>query len=208
MNKPIRVAVIGLYNSGSTGIAGMLHRLGVNMGPPFWASNNDNSDENFYEPYDLARHLRRWWNEPHATEHTPAVVRRRFLTKWAHRQECVRPGPIGAKHPLLSLCGHDLAEAWGTQVRLVWSWRELDRSIQGLQRRGWFGEHGETLQITLWEALSQLASQRPDVMKLDWSGVKSDPAQAAKTLAEIAGLEPSRDGLASAVAFIRHNTES
>lgn len=45
----MRIAVLGLYNSGSTCVAGILDRLGVDMGAPFWASETDN----YYE------HMRR-----------------------------------------------------------------------------------------------------------------------------------------------------
>src|SRR6266576_4665725 len=31
-----RIAVLGLYRSGSTVVAGVLHHLGVDMGPPFY----------------------------------------------------------------------------------------------------------------------------------------------------------------------------
>ena len=42
-----RVAIVGLFNSGSTAVAGMLYRLGVNLGPPFWGGDSDPG--NFYE---------------------------------------------------------------------------------------------------------------------------------------------------------------
>ena len=122
MGDKARIAVLGLYNSGSTVLAGMLHRLGVNMGPPFWMSfPSDASDINFYEPYDLSWHLRRWWDEPRAVERVPAAERIRFLEHWAAAPGCVPPGPMGAKHPLLSLCGRDLIAAWGLDVRFIWA---------------------------------------------------------------------------------------
>ena len=71
MGAQARIAVLGLYNSGSTVIAGMLHRLGVNMGQPFWQTSADGAACNHYEPYDLSWHLRRWWDEPRAVERAP-----------------------------------------------------------------------------------------------------------------------------------------
>lgn len=154
MSRTRRIVVLGLYNSGSTALAGMLHRLGVNMGPPFWITSDDNSEENFYEPYQLAMELRRWWRQPKLIETTPAADRIHFLKTWIGQQESIRPGPVGAKHPLLSLCIDDLAAAWGEDTCWLWSWRTLDQSIAGLVRRKWFSEEDSVhMQNRLWEIL-------------------------------------------------------
>jgi len=51
-----RVAVLGLYRSGSSAAAGVLHHLGVEMGAPYF--------EDHFESAQLAKRLRRWWHEP------------------------------------------------------------------------------------------------------------------------------------------------
>ena len=198
-----RIAVLGLYNSGSTAIAGVLHRLGVNMGPPFWRSSDDNDPNNFYESVDLSWHLRRWWNEPELIEKTTAADRIRFLKLWIELQECAHPGPSGAKHPLLSLCGDDLITAWGRDTQFIWCWRPLDQSIAGLQRRGWFPGSEESLQQRLWDALNDFDSRHGGVARLDWAQVQSDPVEATRQLARLAGLERSDDQLLTAARFIR-----
>ena len=58
--KQTRIAVLGVYRSGSTAVAGALHHLGVDMGPPFF--------EGFYESAGLSKQLRRWWDEPRLVE--------------------------------------------------------------------------------------------------------------------------------------------
>jgi len=137
----MRFAVLGLYNSGSTALAGMLHRLGANMGPPFWENSDDDSAVNYYESYDLSWHLRKWWNEPRIAECVSSRHRIEFLKRWVNLQQCAGQAPVGAKHPLLSLCGPDLVEAWGAETLFFWSWRPLRESVAGLQRRGWFPGH-------------------------------------------------------------------
>jgi hypothetical protein len=196
---------MGLYNSGSTAIAGVLHRLGVSMGPPFWRSSDDDDPNNYYEPVDLSWHLRRWWNEPEIIEKTAAADRVRFLKHWIELQECAHPGPSGAKHPLLSLCGDDLITAWGPETRFIWSWRPLEQSIAGLQRRGWFPGSEESLQQRLWAALNDFESRHRDIVRLDWAQVQSDPVKATRQLAALAGLECSDDQLRTAAGFIRTN---
>jgi hypothetical protein len=198
-----RVAVLGLYNSGSTAVAGVLHRLGVNMGPPFWASSRDGAADNYYEPHDLAWHLRRWWHEPELAEHAAAEHRVRFLRCWADLQEAAGPAPVGAKHPLLSLCGPDLVAAWGPGTAFVWAWRPLAESVAGLKRRGWFAGSEWSLQGRLWDALAAFERTHPGVVRLDWGRVRADPPAAARELAALAGVDPSGEQLRSAAAFVR-----
>lgn len=199
-----RIAILGLYNSGSTGLAGMLHRLGVNMGPPFYKTSEETSEENFYEPYDLSWHLRKWWDEPYAIETVRPDVRVEFLRRWVALQECQGVAFVGAKHPLLSLCGEDILTAWGQNSKLIWSYRSLADSIRGLKRRKWLKGHEETLQTRLWNALEALTSSYPQhVTKIPWDSVKSNPMSAAQTLAKEIGLQPTPEMLANAAAFVR-----
>jgi hypothetical protein len=70
-----RIAVLGLYRSGSSAAAGVLHHLGVEMGAPYWMDN--------YESARLARRLRRWWHEPDLHEHFPPAERVREIRRIA-----------------------------------------------------------------------------------------------------------------------------
>ncbi|HTU18077.1 MAG TPA: hypothetical protein VMG10_08440 [Gemmataceae bacterium] len=186
----------------------MLHRLGVNMGPPYWEESDDETELNFYEPYDLSWHLRNWFEEPRGIERVPAASRIRFLKCWVELQESVGPGPVGAKHPLLSLCGPDLVAAWGSGIRLIWSWRPFDESVAGLERRHWFKGGEASLQQKLWEALHEFERSHPEVVRIDWRHVKLDPARAACELASLAGIEPSPAQLQSAAGFVRQAVPS
>jgi hypothetical protein len=204
-----RIAVLGLYNSGSTALAGMLHRLGVNMGSPFWMNSGERDSENFYEPYDLSRQMRRWWIEPALIARVSAADRVGYFRDWMALQEWKCSGPVGAKHPLLSLCAAELATAWGADVCLLWSWRSFDESLAGLRRRGWFPEEFiAPLQKRLWDALCELDAAQHNLIKLDWNAVKSNPIEAARRLASLAGLEPTGEQLRSAAEFIRQPSES
>lgn len=62
-----RIAVLGLYRSGSTMLAGTIARLGVYMGKEFYMD--------FYEPEWLSRQLRSWWNEPYCEATVSADAR-------------------------------------------------------------------------------------------------------------------------------------
>lgn len=198
----MRLAILGLYNSGSSAIAGMLHRLGVNMGAPYWENSDDNSPQNHYEPFKLAERLRDWWDEPNLTERVRAARRVRYLKRWIAEQECWGLS-TGAKHPLLSLCGRDLLAAWGEDARLIWSYRPLTESISGLQRRGWFSGRETQMQQRLWDSLCELSRAVPGVIKIDYDGVKTDPWRTVKELVILAGLEPSAEQVEAAVRFVK-----
>ncbi len=60
-------------------LSGMLFRLGVNMGPSFWETSDDESLMNYYEAADLARELRGWWREPEGIESAPKRERAEYL---------------------------------------------------------------------------------------------------------------------------------
>ena len=200
-----RIAVLGLYSSGSTAIAGMLHRLGVNLGAPFWRSTGDASSVNFYEPYDLNWHLRRWWDEPKLKRCVTREYRVEVLAAWAMLQAAISPKPIGAKHPLLSLCGGDLLDAWGAETQFVWAWRPLTDSIASLQRRGWFAGYETSVQEQLWNALSEFEESRVQLVRFEWDRVREDPVGVAHQLASLAGIEPSEKQIVTAASFIRRD---
>lgn len=199
----MRFAVLGLYNSGSTAIAGMLHRMGVNMGPPFFVNSDDASPDNHYEPRDLSHRLRQWWDEPLLIERAAAWRRVYYLKRWIKRQER-NGGPIvGAKHPLLSLCGEDLCKAWGESTPLIWCYRPLADSISGLVRRGWFKGREAEMQQRLWQALCELERSGVNMIRIDWDWVRSEPQAAVDRLANILRIQPPLERLKSAADFIR-----
>jgi hypothetical protein len=199
----MRIAVLGLYNSGSTAIAGMLHRLGVNMGPPFWLNSNDDSPENHYEAPDLSHRLRKWWDEPLLVERTSSRRRVCYLRRWIARQERSGAPAAGAKHPLLSLCGQDLLAAWGESARLVWCHRPLADSISGLQKREWFKGREAEVQQRLWGALCDLERSGVKISRIEWDRVKSDPNAAVNELVNMLGIRPPMEKFELAANFIR-----
>lgn len=201
-DMPRRFAILGLYNSGSSALAGMLHRLGANLGPPFWG-DRPGRQSNVYEAGDLAQQLRDWWAEPQLVEQVGREARTAWLGEWMRQQEERSPAPAGAKHPLLALCAREVLAAWGGETRIIWAWRPLDESVAGLVRRGWFPGREAAMQQQVWDAIETLGRQGVPIESLDWRETQRDPAAAAARLADIAGLEPDASQLAAAVQFVR-----
>ena len=194
----VRVAVLGLYSSGSTAVAGMLHRLGVCLGKRFWGE--------YYEPWWLSQQLRRWWNEPDLREVVGRAERVRQLATWIGDLEASHPGAAGAKHPLLSLCGEDLRAAWGGDTKFVWAWRPLDESVASLQRRGWWPGKERDLQTRLWQAVRDFFAGQ-EHLQIVHADLLEHPQGEMQRMIEYLALSPSEQARRQAVDFIRQPAE-
>ena len=203
LRKTPRVAVVGLYNSGSSAVAGMLHRLGIFMGPPFWKNSRELDPDNHYESYDLVWHLRQWWNEPRLIESAPVARRRAYLRKWVELQETLVAGPVGAKHPLLAMCLDDLADAWGNSLHIVRIRRPLPDSIAGLVRRRWFPGFEQNLQHGIHSRMEiQLAQTEAPLLTLEWPKLCDDPVGHAERLCGFLGIDRNRKQLEFAAKIV------
>jgi hypothetical protein len=196
------VLVLGLYNSGSTALAGALHRLGVDMGAPFWSTSDEDSPGNYYEPWDLSDRLRVWWNEPTIREGVERPARVAYLAGWLAARSHRHRRPVGAKHPLLSLCGADVVDAWGGGTRVIRAWRPLDESVARLQARRWFPGAEVPLQRALWGAAEGFCTGRPH-LRVEYARLRADPAAVLAELVTFTRLAPTPEQMAAAVAFIR-----
>jgi hypothetical protein len=190
MNALVKIAILGLYNSRSTALAGALHRLGVHMGAPFWYSSDECAKNNFYEPWDLACLLRFWWNEPDIRENTPPHIRIACLASWVRLRQCAYPTAVGAKHPLLCLCGDDLVTAWGADTIFLRTYRPLEESIEWLRARHWFAQREESLQRRLWQALDDFCARQPH-LSIEYRRLRSDTVAVLREIADYAHLTPT-----------------
>ncbi len=195
----MRIAVLGLFNSGSTALAGVLHRLGVNMGgPPFHMQ--------FYEPEDLAAKLRLWWSEPELVESAGLDERVRFLTEWIERKEREGFTEIGIKHPLLCLSALDVEKAWGPGVCYIWSKRDLIDSIGGLERRHWYANPA-AMQLRLWDALIDFVATRQH-LRVSYTELVGNPHRTIEQLVQELGLTVSDRKIERAAMTIRRPFKS
>ena len=195
--KATRVAVLGLYRSGSSAVAGVLHHIGVDMGAPFYRDH--------YESRKLAARLRRWWSEPYGTEAYPRSERVRKLGDWVAFLEMGGATHVGAKHPLLSLCGDDLVEAWGPEVKFIWTDRPLAESIASIKREAWWGGNEpamEHIQRQLWDEVHRFFS-RQEHLRIEFADTLADPERQIRRIAEYVGIQPDEARIAAALAWVR-----
>jgi hypothetical protein len=203
-----RIAVLGLYRSGSSAVAGILHHLGVNMGPPFYQNVAESTFHEFYESAWLSQQLRTWWSEPEITEKIRAAKRVRVFKRWIQNQERNGSKWIGMKHPLLCLCGPDLLQAWGQSMRFIWAWRPLDNSINSLVRLNWWtSDKSEQSQRTLWTATTKFFADR-EHLRIDFAAMMADPRQQVVWLIDYLGLEPTENQIVAAINYIQPTSKA
>jgi hypothetical protein len=197
----MRVAVLGTYRSGSSGVAGVLHHLGVDMGEPFWQPLTPDATL-YYESASLADQLRIWWDEPSLEEKTPKAERVHFLAQWVESLEWAGARQVGAKHPLLSLCGDDLLEAWGGATHFIWSYRPLEESIHSLIALGWWPGREEFVQRRLWDAASRFFERHPH-LRVELADLTSQPSREVERIIKYLGITPNNEQIRNAINCIQ-----
>ncbi|MEM9366411.1 MAG: sulfotransferase [Planctomycetota bacterium] len=191
------IVVFGCYRSGSSLLARLLHEMGVDMGAPFHSS--------YFEPNDLAQSLRVWWCEPELRELGCAEERVVGLSQWLdsrrklERWQSASP-IVGAKHPLLTLCLNDIAEAWGKDVRFIWAHRSLDESVKSLSRVGWWMDPGR-IQETLYSRAIEFFDPEKH-LQVSYDQVRDDPSTQVRRVAEFVGANVSEHSVASLAGMV------
>jgi len=172
--------------------------LGVDMGPPFF--------KGFYESAWLSKQLRRWWDEPHLREKASQATRVRVLAQWIQEREQGGAKWVGMKHPLLSLCGEDLVQAWGPDTRFIRCCRPLEDSIDSLKRLG-RKVNGEFLQGRLMAALDCFFAGR-EHLAVEFADLMSNPRCEVERLREYVQIAADRERIDRAVHFIEPGRKS
>ena len=196
--KPTRIAVLGVYRSGSTAVAGALHHLGVDMGAPYF--------EGFYESAGLSKQLRKWFDEPRLVEKVGSAKRVRVLADWIREREAGGARWVGMKHPLLSLCGEDIVQAWGAETKFIRCCRPLDDSIDSLKRLG-RSVDGAHLQGTLMTALDKFFAGR-EHLAIEFADLMSNPRREVERLVQYLQIEADEAKIQAAVSFIEPGKKS
>jgi hypothetical protein len=197
----MRIAVLGTYRSGSSAVAGILHHLGVDMGKPFWQPLTPGATP-YYESASLGDQLRLWWEEPALQEKTPKAERVPVLAQWVEGQERAGAKQVGAKHPLLSLCGEDLLEAWGDATHFIWSHRPLEESIHSLTALGWWPGSEEFVQRQLRDAASRFFERQPH-LRVELADLTSHPSREVDRIIQYLRIAPDNEQIRSAVGCIQ-----
>jgi hypothetical protein len=185
---------MGLFRSGSTVVAGVLHHFGVDMGAPFYGL--------YYESDWLSEQLRKWWDHPRLGKNTMQPKRVRILKEWVQEREQAGTPWVGMKHPLLSLFGDDLIQAWGEETKFIRCCRPLDESVASMKNV--MGRHGgvELMQNTLMASLDRFFAGRQH-LEIHFARMMDNPGHELHRLVDFLQIAPGGEQFAAALKFIQ-----
>ena len=204
------VAVMGPISSGTSVIAGVLHRLGVSMGSSFETPDQSNQCGN-YEAVELAKMCRQMFEEPWMTEKCDFAERESLLRVWAmmHTKSNLRKSSlVGGKHPFFCLMGNDLARAWNEPI-IVSVERDENEICNSLLRRnrGWPLDACINSTRELIKSQQLFTSTYPRVIRIGYNDLVSNPRSVIAHLCSMLELSPSNDTFESVVSFIANQRQ-
>ena len=202
------VAVIGLHRSGSSCLAGCLHKLGVHMGDKLGGHEKTGG----YEASGLAWLCEKAFRFPT----TECAMEREALREklqnhviWNMSSASKKDTIAGGKYPHLCAMVDDLAAVCG-DLRILHINRPLDESIESLKERsrkatGWLAisdEDAESVQRWLWEEKSK-AIDKYAHLTIEYHDLLKDPEREIKRIIEYLGIEPTDDQVQAAISHVQ-----
>lgn len=204
------VAVIGLHRSGSSCLAGVLHKLGVHMGDRLSGHERTGG----FEDRRLARICEAAYPFPSMRlKIEPEELEGRLRKLVQYLQKAARKGgkPVGgAKYPHLCRMGLVLKRICGPELRVIHASRPLKESVASLQSRsrissGWLGisdAECDAVQRWLWDGKRQFLDQ-VEHFSVEYSGLLEDPASWVDRLIHYLKLSPTAEERLTAIAHVQ-----
>jgi len=201
------IAVVGPFRSGTSCVAGMLHTLGVSMGKRF-PPNAPVNAKGFFEAVHLRRICAWIYPNQRAQELAPAVGfdQRVQMLKQHIEFRTGDSNPLGVKHPDLCVMVPEMAEAW-PGVKIVSVTRDLDAVVASMNQPGLFPRMPEEQRRSV--ASRMIATRDADIARLNapclclnFADVLDDPQRTVDQLVAFAGISPTTEQTAAAVAFV------
>lgn len=205
--KPM-VAVLGPYRGGTSCVAGVCHKLGVDMGASFFKSPGLGYET--YEARQLAAWCRKAYKEPTLQETSTYEERVAYLREWKRsRQRAVGPGVIcGAKHPLLCLMIPELIEAWGEDTKFVFVMRDTKDVMASFERVKFWGWGPAKVKAAVERLLLDRTklTRAKRVLGVDFEKLRSDSVyrdHMVEAIDEFLGTDAAPDQIQEALESIR-----
>ena len=203
------VAVIGLHRSGSSCMAGVLHKLGVYMGDRLGGYEPSGG----FEARGLARLCERAYPFPTTTRSMDDEVLGNAMARHVAgvRASGLNRGcqAVGGKYPHLAAMGDVLTRVVGDSLRVIHIDRPLEESVASLQARsrkasGWLAvsdEQAEAVQRFLWDRKRELLA-RVEHLTVRYHDLVDDPAREVERIVDFLGIDPDPRARAAAVAHV------
>jgi hypothetical protein len=204
-------AVMGTYFSGINTLAGAMEKLGLFLGVDLGKPPTPDQPHFFEDTY-LGEICRNSYTEPWLEEQNTTVDRTNHLRRWAglqckHMQKEI-PLVCG-KHPVLSLMGAELLEAWNSP-KFICVDRDHGESYESMKKVSWCW-HPSAAQYTF----NRLADARevffekyqPPLLRIHYDTLKSEPEKILSELCDFLHHVPSAQQRKNALELIRATSD-
>lgn len=200
------IAVFGDYFGGTNTLAGTLYHLGISLGVDMHMEKEDDVPQ-YFEDQALREICRQSFEEPWFLGKLAAEDRANHLRRWAGWQ--CKQQPEGAyfcgKHPLLSLMGEEVLEAWCHPKFLVMD-RPSEQSIAALKRQPW-AWHPSAVKFVMGQLKESredfLAKHSPVHLRISFEELSRNPEKNIDTLCTFLNYEPTSQQRDDAFRFLR-----
>lgn len=202
------VAVIGLHRSGSSCLAGVLHKLGVHLGDDLGGYEKTGG----FEAASLARICEQAYPFPSTSqrmENNELMPHLRWFIKELRAEATMMNTIAGGKYPTLCAMGNQLLEACD-DLRVIHINRPLEDSIRSLEHRlrqspqpktDKIGK-AEAVQRWLWEHKQVFLSQ-VEHLTIEYGDLLRSPRTEINRIVDYLGISPSDEQIEQAVAHVR-----
>jgi len=181
------VAVVGSGRSGTSCVAGILHKLGIPMGGKLLRPNGKNPS-GYFEDTKLRKFCIRAFGKGCLQDNMTRQEREQWFLDWAAARR--KDGEvIGCKHPHLCMMLPELKAAW-PDLRVIATERPLDEIVGSLKHAHWWkrGRDPERLIRQRDEDLRRLGIP---VLRVPFDELLGDTNRVVDEIIDFVGIEPT-----------------
>jgi hypothetical protein len=210
---PLVIAIVGVGRSGTSCTAGIVHKLGISMGPRLIRRKPANP-KGYFESKSLQRicvscyRYKTYCNQPDGKIPFRAknTYRKRvaLLRKWAlHRN---KENIIGAKHPLLCIMIPEMKAAW-PNLKIIAVNRDITNVLSSCKRLGWFRYLSATDRQDMLHKMIQIRDDAIDFYKiptlnLSFDSIVENPTSTISIIVDFLNLSPTDEQIRRATHHI------
>ncbi len=205
------VAVIGNYFGGTNTIAGVMHCLGMSLGHDTQGCARGKEPQ-FYEDHWLSIKCRNCFTEPWLTEQIGFEDRVNLLKHWAGDQTRFAGSGstlFAGKHPILSLMGPEILEAWNhpSFIDVSRPDHECEKSIQNAS----WGWHPDAIRHAVRHLRKSkdhfLSHHSPKVLSIRYEDAIETPEKTIESISRFFELAPTEEQRNKAVLLLKCSRE-
>jgi len=210
------VAVMGTYFGGINTLAGVMNELGLHLGLTL-DKPSETKQPRFFEDVYLSDICRNSFSEPWLEEKKTWAERIDHIRRWAGIQ-CKSMSKetkmVCGKHPMLSLMGAEIMEAWkepnGYEPKFICIERSPEASYESMKKVSWCW-HPSAVKV----AFNRLAEAReeffekyqPNLLRIDYEAMNAEPRRVIWELCEFLQHSSTPHQRQNALTLIRETND-